>query len=293
MAGETDTGLTFGAAVDLDEGGSGAAAVANNRDDGGIAIFLSGAFGTLTLGDTDGGLDWALTEVNFSGGSLNDDETEHAGYNGNSGLDGSYDGQILRYDYAFGEFGAAVSVELDDDNFEPGTVDLDGDGVPDTDPDGVDIIVDTDDEQDPIIGLGFRGGFDFAGTDLGFGIGFQTAEDADAIGASINASLAAGLSAGLSYLTLDADDDSDIDGYDHIGVGVGFTTGAIRLHANYGIYDFDSGAEESGFGLAAGYDLGGGAEVQLGYGYSEADDGVDTTEDEDFNTLSFGVSMSF
>jgi hypothetical protein len=31
-------------------------------------------------------------------------------------LDGHYDGQILRYDYSFGDFAVAISVEQDDNN---------------------------------------------------------------------------------------------------------------------------------------------------------------------------------
>ena len=91
MSGETDGGLTFGASIDLDESGNGQPFESAGTQ-GGETIFLSGAFGTLTAGDTDGALDWALTEVAFNSGSLSDDETVHAGFNGNNGLDGLYDG---------------------------------------------------------------------------------------------------------------------------------------------------------------------------------------------------------
>ncbi|WP_298262239.1 porin, partial [uncultured Litoreibacter sp.] len=115
MSGETDNGLTFGASVDLDEGGAISNATQNNADDGGATIFVSGAFGTVTMGDTDGALDWALTEAGNVGnpGSIADDETSHAGYLG-SYLDGGNDNQILRWDYTSGAFGVAVSLE--DDN---------------------------------------------------------------------------------------------------------------------------------------------------------------------------------
>jgi hypothetical protein len=110
MSGTSDNGLTFGAAIDLDENAANV-----GTDDAGVAIFVSGDFGTLTLGDTDGALDWAMQEVDFNGAaSINDNHTSHAGFNGNSGLDGHYDGQILRYDYSFGDFAVAVSVEQDD-----------------------------------------------------------------------------------------------------------------------------------------------------------------------------------
>jgi hypothetical protein len=103
MSGTADNGTTFGAAIDLDENAAGV-----NQDDAGVAIFISGDLGTLTLGDTDGALDWAMQEVDFNGAaSINDDHTTHAGFNGNGGLDGHYDGQILRYDYSFGDFSFA------------------------------------------------------------------------------------------------------------------------------------------------------------------------------------------
>ena len=115
MSGSTDNGLTFGATVDLDESTGAAPALNNNADDGGASIFISGDFGTLTMGDTDGALDWALTDAGNIGnpGSIADDETSHAGYRGNY-LDGVYDGQIVRYDNTFGDFGVAFSVEMDD-----------------------------------------------------------------------------------------------------------------------------------------------------------------------------------
>ncbi|CTQ49389.1 porin [Jannaschia donghaensis] len=293
MSGETDGGLTFGASIDLDEsdgsnndqgiatlnsgpdgifgteddfvttpGSGGASGAFSGRSQGGETIFLSGAFGTLTAGDTDGALDWALTEVNFNSGSINDDETEHAGFNGNSGLDGAYDGQIVRYDYSFGDFGVALSAELDDND---------------------------DTDNDAILGIGFKYQLDLGGTDIGFGLGYQAAEqegdDADIIAVSLNASFGGGFTAGINYSDFDLGTD-DVSG-DHIGVGVGYSTGAISANLNYGQYDFDDGTDQDGLGLSVGYDLGGGAVVQLGYGDSNFSDA------DDFETVSFGVRMNF
>ena len=129
MSGETDGGLTFGTAIDLSEvneesgtraktaaaSGGDTVDAATGQDDehGGIAVFLKGPFGNLNLGDTDGGFDWAMAEVGI-GGSIRDNQ-EHGAYNGNSGLDGQHDGQILRYDHAIGDLGIAFSVELADE----------------------------------------------------------------------------------------------------------------------------------------------------------------------------------
>ena len=113
------TGLTFGASVDLDESDGSNDPVRGNsnafdgRTQGGEEIFISGAFGTLTMVDTDGALDWALQEIAI-GGSLGDAHTVHDGYSGNGFADGAGEGQIARYDYSFGDFGVAVSANIID-----------------------------------------------------------------------------------------------------------------------------------------------------------------------------------
>jgi outer membrane protein OmpU len=264
LVGETDGGLAFGANLDLDEAGN----LGDEDDDQGTDVFISGAFGTLTLGDTDGALDWALTEVAFNSGSINDDETEHAGYNGNSGLDGTFDGQVLRYDYTFGDFGVALSAEIDDSD---------------------------DNDSDEILGIGFRYTLDLGGNTIGLGLGYQFTEidddtdlgipmgDWDALGLSVNGTFG-DLAAGLSYLELDAPDAEE--SYDHIGVGIGYSFAGIALHANYGEFDYESGEDSDGYGLTAGYDLGGGASIQ--FGYADFDDRGD-----DGDSYSFGVRMNF
>ena len=292
MSGTTDSGLTYGANIDLDEsdgsninnsiavidsgpdgvrgtdddfvrnaGSNGASNAFAGRTQGGESIFLSGAFGTLTAGDTDGALDWALTEVAFNSGSLNDDETEHAGYNGNAGLDGIYDGQIVRYDYSIGDFGIAVSAEIDDADGGVGS------------------------ENDPALGIGAKYSLDLGFiSGVGVALGYQNADDAEAIGASLNGTVY-GFNVGVSYL--ERNGDSDASSYEHFGIGLGYVTGAISVSANYGEYDFDDDSDQEGFGLSAGYDLGGGAIVQMGYGNSDFSDG------DDFDTFSFGVRMNF
>lgn len=270
MSGETDGGLSFGASVDLDEGGSGADAVADNDEDGGATIFISGGFGTVTMGDTDGALDWALTDAGNikNGGSIADDETEHAGYFG-AYHDGVYDNQIARYDYSFGDFGVAISAEMDDS--------------------------DSGDDRDTGYALGFTYSTDLGGTVLNAGLGYQSvdlgAADGDneeIIGLSIGADFAMGLSAGITYVSGDVLGNEDSS---HVGIGIGYTTGALTLHANYGAFDFDdTNVDPSGYGLSAAYDLGGGAVVHAGYGYSDPDTGAN---DEEFGTYSLGLGLSF
>ena len=254
MTGETDNGLSFGATVDLDENG---AFTPNSH--GGSSIFISGGFGTITMGDTDGAMDWALTEAANIGnpGTLGDDEDSHIGYNG-SYLDGGYDGQIVRYNNTFGDFGVAVSVEMDD----TGT-------------------------RDNGFALGLRYNIDLGGTTVALGLGYQTVNltattDADALGFSANATFDNGLKAGIEYTKFDV---AGVD-MDHFGLGLGYTTGALSLHANYGVYDLAVGSNK-GYALAVGYDLGGGASILAGYGKSKTAGGVSS------DTFSAGLSFSF
>ncbi|WP_116085294.1 porin [Tropicimonas sp. IMCC34011] len=364
LTGQTDGGLSFGAAVDLDEAGN----LGNEFSNQGVAIFVSGGFGTLTMGDTDGALDFVLTDAGNIGnpGSIADDETSHAGYLG-SYLDGAgfADGQIIRYDYSFGDFSVAVSMEQnafgDDglvlDDQELGTVDL---GLGTVDPDGFIVVGDdafgTEDFDDVNYAIGGTYATEFGGAAVTVGLGYQHAAsasafgvidldtdtdvvdlfvtDVDAIGVGAAFTLDSGFTAGFTYTDFNYGDDyiivgDDIGGPDivddvpgirvegssfeldgrHFGIGMGYTFDAVTVHANYGQYDyefdgfFDGGDGDitvSGYGLALGYDLGGGANVLLGYGASMAsidgdiEDDFEADEDDfDTDTYSVGLSMAF
>ena len=298
--GTMDSGVTWSADVDLDEGGSGAAAHANDDDDGGVTIAISqpDGFGTLTMGDTDGGYDWAMTEL--PGGGLRD-EVEHAAHSGNGGLDGDYDGQVLRYDRAIAAgFSFGASVELDDDT--GGT-------------EGSDV-------GDPIIGLGGKYEMGMGAGTLSLGGGYQTggyryssddeltpifqdfettAEinadvfggsakmdfggDAGGIAVTLNASMG---EIDASHSTTGANANTEtLDGeFTHGGAGLEYTVGAVSLAVNVGslteelTYDpsgDDSGdrligdATTTGVGFGASYDLGGGAALKFGIGNSETE----------------------
>ncbi|MEK6216562.1 MAG: porin, partial [Boseongicola sp.] len=59
LSGETDNGLTFGASVDLNDVADQAVRTYSNSDNvnnqaADYTVFVSGSFGTLTIGDTDG-----------------------------------------------------------------------------------------------------------------------------------------------------------------------------------------------------------------------------------------------
>jgi outer membrane protein OmpU len=283
MSGTADNGTTFGAAIDLDENAAGV-----GTNDAGVAIFISGDLGTLTMGDTDGALDWAMQEVDFNGAaSINDDHTTHAGFNGNAALDGHYDGQILRYDYSFGDFSVALSVEQDDNTTAM------GDAL------GVGLVQQSGVDGDPVWGIGAKYSGAFAGGTFGIGIGYQFTNDGDQTaattvgaswtGISANVALDSGFSAAINYSMLDTDLVNG-DGT-HFGIGASYTFDAITVHANYGEFDYDTGspisADASGYGLSAAYDFGGGLSAHVGYGVGE----VGTAGD--VSTWSLGLNMSF
>ncbi|SNR65602.1 porin [Puniceibacterium sediminis] len=265
MSGVADNGLTFGATVDLDE-----AADTNNvgvfedaSKQGGENMFVSFGGATVTMGDTDGAYDKRMKEVALVGGSLMDDETEHQGYSGNSGLDGKGgDGQIARFDYSFNTFGVSLSLEQDDD----------GNG------------------DNPVIGFGASYDAEMAGLNIGLGLGYQSQEElANILGLSVYTKFANGLSAAVNFSRTDFDA-SGAENQTHAAIGFGYEMNQMSFGINYGKFSNVGGvdgAEQSGYGLVANYDLGGGLVAQLGYGSGVSD--VATDKD----SFSAGLSMSF
>ena len=274
MTGETDNGLTFGASIDLDDAleeatgvaGSGTTGIVDvTNDNPDFTVFISGAFGTLTLGDTDGAFDWAMQEVDTAGnpGSLNDAETGHAGlYNNYLDGNGSGNGQILRYDNSFGDFGVAVSLEQGPD----ATANLD---------------------TGYAVGLTYD--LAFAGGSVLIGGGYQqsvqvSGSGTSALGVSAALAMDSGFEATLGFTNVDIDAGND---FTAAGLGLGYAFGPFSVHANYGIHNVSGAEDNTGYGFAAGYDLGGGADLLFGYGSGS------TAGAADVDTYSIGLSMSF
>lgn len=330
MSGTTDNGLTFGAFVELDSDEDNDLAPFDPSESGSdTAIFVSGSLGTLTMGDTDGALDFSLTEA-IIGSSIQDDH-EHLGYNGNSGLDGTYDGQVARYDYEIAGFAVALSAEIDDDD----------DDVPDLG-DG-DFFDDLENEfsqidNDTVLGIGVRYAGTYNAIDFGAGLGYQRAgmgmlvdddgdgvfddtddSNAEVIGISADMSMENGFSGVINYSSYDNVLETEIGSFgpsddalvslgvpldEHYGIAAGYEFGAFLVSANYGKFKFDGDAETSGYGIVANYDLGGGAELQGSWARNkyEADSdsleligaGVDLDDDAgEYDRFSFGIAMSF
>jgi outer membrane protein OmpU len=304
LSGESDSGLAFGATIDLDEVSNGI-----NEDGNPSAVFVSFGGAKVTMGDTDGALDWAMSEVDY-GASINDDHTVHAGFSGNGGLDlveniaalaaanvddlsfgigldGLYDGQIARAEYVFGDFAVAASLELSDEReFSLGGADW---------------------NAKPVYGIAGK----YSANGLSVGIGYQTAKvesdtagvsdiDLSSVGASVGYTMDA-ITAGLNIGQTKLEDDLGDVTVDHVGLGLAYTMNAITLAANYGQYNTDIDGlgeyESDGFGVSAVYDLGGGLSARFGYGNSNVNFNSDLEAlgfaDDDSDTYSLGLAMTF
>jgi outer membrane protein OmpU len=274
MSGTTDGGLEFGAKIDLDEGD-----VALN-DDSGTEVWVSGAFGKITMGDTDGALDWATADAGALT-SLADDHTTHAGYYAGNGLDGASidnlgaiipggDGQIVRYENTIGAFGFALSLEQIGNGADTYVV---GTGTTATTLPG-----------ETIWGVGLKYAADLGGTTVNFGLGHQKITGYDVSATAVSVDGSSGPISGMIGFTRYDLAGTDLD---HIGLGLTYSSGPLALHANYGKYKA-TGVSEDSWGLAANYDLGGGAVVMFGYG-SDMDFGTPGSQDQ----WSLGLGLSF
>ncbi|KAB2886104.1 MAG: porin [Albidovulum sp.] len=264
FSGTMDNGVEFGGKVQLDDtNGGGAINGAPTFDD--EAFWVSGTFGKITLGETDGAFDWALSEI-YTGTSLTDDHSTHAGAYWFTGLDATYDNQIMRYEYSFGDFAAGLSAEMDDT------------GVGDT-----------------VFGLGGKWSGQMGGMDVGVGLGYQDNGVNSVWGLSASAAMSNGFSVAFGYADLDGTSDAVGNGVlsdSWMGVGVAYTTGALTVGVNYGVYEASVAgvSDPSGWGVVANYDLGGGAVAMAGYGAS--DNGLAGNGAGD-NSFSLGLGLSF
>ena len=308
--GTTDAGVMWSADVDLDEvrnedDGAKDHATANDDEDGGVTISISqpAGFGTLTMGDTAGAIAWAVADARGAGpGSIRDNH-EHGGSSGNDGLDAQHDNQILRWDRAIGSgFSLAASIEIDDD----------ADGAPGTR------------TYDPILGVGGKYSMPMGVGTLGLGLGVQMGSfahsfaaykaadatatpdplwsgevDATAVGGSVSLDFGNGAD-GIRVIAdaglMEADGDTVANGVVtetadveamHMGLGLGYTVGAISLGVNVGTKVTEHSHDDmlnsatagssaletttSGVGFSAAYALGGGAELQFGVGSHETE----------------------
>ncbi len=122
--------------------------------------------------------------------------------------------------------------------------------------------------RDDNVGIGATYSMDMGGTAVKVGLGYQSGSvgpvNGDVVGASVGVDMASGFSAVVGYTNASADGEDSVS---HTGLGLTYTSGPLAVTMNYGV--IDAGAIEGNtdsYGLAANYDLGGGAVVMVGYG---------------------------
>lgn len=129
MTGETDSGITFGATIRADNAGGGQGDPSNGQTAG--EVFVSGSWGTLTYGDTNGADEQWVGDVvgDYSVTGLGDrDETWFISNGGQFG--NSYAGNFaadpnarptVRYDFDIMGFGVSASSDRDLEDIVVGT----------------------------------------------------------------------------------------------------------------------------------------------------------------------------
>lgn len=259
LTGMTDGGISFGASGDWDEAPT----------EESTSAFISGAFGTITIGDTDGAYDKAMIEASSAG--IVDEADFYV--NGHSGLDGAGDAekQVGRYDIAFG--GTTLSV-----SYENGT-----DAVAAVAPTPGNPGTAAAAERDEVYGVGAA--FSFGSVSMG--LGYQAQDDANVAGISASVEL------GVVALTLAyeaSEDQAGVDS-DNIQGSAVFDLGTSTVGVNFDLDDEDGGDEQTGYGLWYSYSLGGGATFTAAAGYNETDPAVGASTDE--TRFGAGIGMSF
>ena len=258
-SGETDGGLSFGGSIRADNAAAGAAGTAGS-------VFVSGAFGKLTMGDVGGAANFAVGHVDGVGLTGLGDMNEML-YLSNSRR------SAARYEYSAGAISFAISAD------NPGT---DGAGVgynfgnfvipavpglPTSNTYSVGVKYSTDAYT---VGLGYETA-DIAGTSV----------DHVIVGGSATFS---GVNVKVTYGM------ADLGGADfsQSAVSASYSMDGLGLTAYYKQAGIDGfGGDMKAYGLGASYDLGGGASVVGGIASSKVGAGASTT------VADFGLSFSF
>ncbi|MEM1267757.1 MAG: porin, partial [Pseudomonadota bacterium] len=269
----SNSGISFGANVEVENNGTSG----DDIDD--LNVFVSGAFGTLTLGDIDSAYDAAT--VGIQTGGLADEADD---YFSDSGLDGSATGNtILRYDYTVSGFTLSAGIELSDN----------------------------DEIFDPIVsgGIDYSGSFSGVGLSVGLAVQGTSTDSPGVLGdgdhtlISVSARAEFG-SIGVNgfFENWDAPDDAFFEDFQTYAGSVDYSAGPITVGANVVIRDGDS-VDNQSFGAFADYDLGGGLAIVAAVGFSNAiipaggesyaDSDIFANDGDDSVRAGLGFSMSF
>lgn len=278
--GVSDSGLTFGAAADLDDIGEGQSQGVQGFDG---EIFVSGDFGTLSIGDINGGAEEIIGDLNGVG------LTGLGDFNENQFLldNGAFPfGPVVRYDYAIQGFQLSLGL-TDDQGYSIGA------GYA-TDLFSVGLAYEVIQEGQTLTFADFGDFGDTLGGELSAG---PLTTDVDHIigGASVNFN---NVEVRASYGRIDIDQDG-FDTVDQFGISAGASFDAISVSAYYRQQNIDlddaDDPEIRGFGIGAAYDLGGGLALEAGFAQLRVDDAEESAgiEDDPLNVADFGLSFSF
>jgi outer membrane protein OmpU len=274
-SGETDGGLTFGGSIRADNAPGGNSGTAGS-------VFISGAFGRLSMGDVPGAAEAAVGDVSGVGLTGLGDLNEASYLSNNTTTANSNARSAMRYDYTTGAFGFHISANNPIANPDAGS----GAGA---------LLLD----ETYSVAVTYSSGA------IKFGLGYETT---DVVGAGRGS--ASHIIAGGAYTVGDATlkafyGVANVDGsgaldqsLDQYGVSVDYKIDALTLTAFYTsneVAPFVSDPVPSArlnardsYGIGATYSLGGGA--SLAAGYVNRDDGTANGDDDSFD---FGINLTF
>lgn len=279
-SGETDSGLTFGGGGDLDDMGAGQSQGARGWEG---SLFVSGDFGTLTMGDISGGTENVVGDLHGVGLTGLGDANESIFL-----LDATAtNGPTARYDYAYE--GLLLSFGMNDDEGYAIGVGYDG-GIwsvglgYESVQDGTAVTIVSDDSafdaSDIIV--------DSNGNPLG--AGFTTTDDASQVIGQVGVSFA-GVDLKAIYGDMDFNEPG-VDGAKQYGISAGYGYDAFSVAAYWRRVEVDvvggSDTDNDIYGLGAAYDLGGGLALEAGIAQYDYDNAT-----EKLLVADFGLSFDF
>lgn len=231
-SGQTDGGLAFGGSIRADN------AAAGNQGTAG-SVFISGDFGRITAGDTDGAATFVVGDL-YAVGLTEFGDLQEFAYLSNNRTDlGLPARPTVRYDYSISGITLAFSAQ------NPGSG-----------------------EEVYSVAAGYA-------TDLfNVGLGYERNEDLDLNHVIGGAELTLDMVSIKAVYGQVSDDGKDLlPENDQYGVSVKGSFDAATVTAYY-LRDFFN---DEIYGLGAAYDLGGGAQLKAGYNYIDPDEGDSKT----------------
>jgi outer membrane protein OmpU len=257
MTGETPTGITFGATIRADNSAGGVAGTAGNA-------FVSGIYGTLTMGDTAAAHQQHVGDLPVVGLTELGTRNEFM-YQGNRAPGGAGYRPTVRYDFDLAGFGVSASSGRELDDVAIGA------------------------SFSPTIGgatVSIGGGYHFGG-----GEGTAQTEDQWAVGLRGGFM---GFTGNVAYLDTDGP-----AGFREIGVGLGTTIADIGLNGFYRRALSGAVDGRDAYGVGFTYNLGGGASLRGGVarvydgGLQAVPDAGRNYQGDRVTAGDFGIQMSF